>query len=252
MRYTSGRRHARPRPDHPVTPRPFIKICCIASADEADVAMAAGASALGLVSAMPSGPGVIDDALIASIATHVARQSPQVKTYLLTSRQSAAAIAQQHRACGTTTLQLVDDVPRDELLALRRLLPHVELVQVIHVVDEASVQAAISLSRATGPEGSGGRPLVDKLLLDSGNPNLAVKELGGTGRVHNWRLSRQIVEASPVPVLLAGGLNPQNVAQALQTVRPHGLDLCSSVRTDGQLDAGKLAVFMAQARSGQT
>jgi phosphoribosylanthranilate isomerase len=191
---------------------------------------------------------VIEDGLIAGIAAHVARQAPQVKTYLLTSRQSAAAIAEQHRVCGTTTLQLVDDVHHNELVALRRMLPHTELVQVIHVVDEASVQAAIAVARATGPEG---RPLVDKLLLDSGNPNLAVKELGGTGRVHNWQLSRRIVEASPAPVLLAGGLNPENVVQALQTVRPHGLDLCSSVRTSGQLDAGKLAAFMAQAGAVQ-
>lgn len=207
----------------------FVKVCCIASLDEARLAMSAGASALGLVSAMPSGPGPIPEELIADIAARVA---PPTETFLLTALTEAEAIAEQHRRCGTTALQLVDHVPETELVRLRRLVPGVRLVQVIHVQGEHSVEEA----RAAAP-------LVDTLLLDSGNPSLAVKELGGTGRVHDWSHSRRICETAGVPVLLAGGLHPGNARAAIEQVRPTGLDICSGLRTEGRLDPHKLSAF---------
>ena len=216
-------------------PAPIVKICCIASVEEALLALGAGARALGLVSAMPSGPGVIGDEAIAAIATAVRRHAPAADTFLLTARTRAEAIAEQHAAAGTTTLQLVDHVPHDELRRLRALRPQARLVQVIHVRDAAALEEA----RAAAPH-------VDALLLDSGNPALAVKELGGTGRTHDWALSRRIRDAvHPLPLFLAGGLHAGNVAAAIATVRPHGLDLCSKVRTEGRLDAGRLGAFMA-------
>ncbi|NBU89088.1 MAG: phosphoribosylanthranilate isomerase [Betaproteobacteria bacterium] len=214
---------------------PRIKICCISSVEEAQQAVLHGAAALGLVSQMPSGPGVIPDGLIAEIAQAV---PPPIATFLLTARQDADAIAEQHAVCGTSTLQLVDAVAPSELQRLRRKLPHVKLVQVIHVLDEASIDQAKSL------EG-----LVDALLLDSGNPTLQVKELGGTGRVHDWGVSRRVCAAVKFPVFLAGGLRATNVTQAIEQVRPFGLDLCSSVRTDGRLDVQKLELFMRAVRS---
>jgi phosphoribosylanthranilate isomerase len=217
-------------------PTTHVKICCISSPDEARLAAAAGAHALGLVSAMPSGPGVIDEALIGRIAAQV---PAEVQTFLLTSKLSALDIIAQHQRCRTTTLQLVDAVPPDELRRLRDALPGVRLVQVVHVLGPASVDEAVELA-----------PLVDAILLDSGNPNLAVKELGGTGRTHDWATSRQIVQAVPCPVYLAGGLNAGNVAQAIAQVRPFGLDLCSSVRRDGRLHEGLLRGFFAAVREG--
>jgi phosphoribosylanthranilate isomerase len=211
--------------------RPFVKICCIASIEEARIAVAAGASALGLVSAMPSGPGVIADELIAQIAASV---PPPIATFLLTSRQDADAIIEQHRFCRTTTLQLVDHVPHSELRKLRHALPGIGLVQVIHVTGEASVEEACAVAG-----------LVNALLLDSGNQKLAVKQLGGTGRTHDWRLSRRIRDDAGVPLFLAGGLNAGNVAAAVAAVAPHGLDLCSSVRSEGRLDAAKLRGFFS-------
>jgi phosphoribosylanthranilate isomerase len=210
-------------------PAVFVKVCCIASPGEAELAMAAGASALGLVSAMPSGPGPIAEEEIARIAAAVPRPT---ETFLLTALVDAEAIAEQQRSCGTTAVQLVDAVAQAELRRLRRLLPETRLVQVIHVTGPESVEEA----RAAAP-------LVDTLLLDSGNPWLAVKELGGTGRVHDWATSRRIVEAVDVPVLLAGGLNPGNAREALASVRPAGLDVCSGLRLNGRLDAGKLHDF---------
>ena len=212
-----------------------VKICCIASIEEARIAIDAGAAALGLVSAMPSGPGPIDEALIAEI---VAAVPPPTETFLLTSQQRAEAIVRQHRRCGTSVLQLVDAVADEDFKQLRAELPDIKLVQVIHVTGPASVDEALAAA-----------PLVDALLLDSGNPRLAIKQLGGTGRTHDWAHSRAIVDQSPVPVWLAGGLNAGNVGAAIDAVRPHGLDLCSSVRSDGRLDARKLAAFMAMVRS---
>ena len=208
-----------------------VKICCIASVEEARLAIDAGAAALGLVSAMPSGPGPIDEAQIAEIAAAV---PPPTETFLLTSQQRAEAIVRQHRHCGTSVLQLVDAVADEDLKHLRATLPEVKLVQVIHVTGTGSVDEALAVA-----------PLVDALLLDSGNPQLAVKQLGGTGRTHDWEHSRAIVDQSPVPVWLAGGLNVGNVGAAIEAVQPHGIDLCSSVRSHGRLDAMKLAAFMA-------
>lgn len=191
--------------------------------------MAHGACAVGLVSAMPSGPGPIDEALIAEIAAGV---PPGVATFLLTCLQDADAIVAQQRRCGTNTLQLVDALPSGEHDRLRRALPGVKLVQVVHVRDDAALDEAREVA-----------PLVDAILLDSGNPALAVKELGGTGRVHDWQVSRAIRDAVPVPVFLAGGLLAANVAEAVRTVRPWAVDVCSGVRTNDRLDLAKLSAF---------
>ena len=207
-----------------------VKICCISSPDEARMAIRYGASALGLVGPMPSGPGIISDEEIAAIAKLI---PPPIATFLLTSETDADAIVAHQRRVNTNTVQLVDALQSGEYAQIRAALPGIRLVQVIHVIDEKSVDEALQIA-----------PHVDALLLDSGNPNLAVKELGGTGRVHNWALSRQIREQSPVPIFLAGGLHPDNVRQAIDAVDPFGLDLCSGVRTNGKLDEAKLKAFM--------
>ncbi len=209
----------------------FLKVCCIADLAEARLAVSAGAAAIGLVSEMPSGPGVIPDELIAEIAARIPRPT---ETFLLTARRDADAIAEQHRRCRTTALQLVDQVPAAELRRLRMRLPGVRLVQVVHVDGEASVEEARGIAS-----------LVDTLLLDSGNPRLPVKQLGGTGRVHDWSYSRRIRELAGVPVLLAGGLHAGNAGAAIAAVAPAGLDVCNGLRTNGKLDAAKLAAFIA-------
>jgi phosphoribosylanthranilate isomerase len=213
--------------------KPFIKICCIASIEEAEMAVAHGASAIGLVARMPSGPGPIEDDLIQQIAKSV---PPPIATFLLTSETMADAIINHHQRTYTNTIQLVDELSERKYTLLKKELPAIKLVQVIHVIDESSVDEAIEIADH-----------VDALLLDSGNPKLQVKELGGTGRVHNWKLSRKIVEQAKVPVFLAGGLNASNVRQAIDEVHPFGLDLCSSVRTNGKLDPEKLRAFFEAA-----
>lgn len=213
--------------------KPRIKICCIGSVEEAKLAISYGASALGLVGNMPSGPGIIADELIADIA----RQAPPpVGTFLLTSETSSASIITHQQKVKTNTIQIVDALAEGKYDEIRKGLPGIKLVQVIHVIDESSVEEALQLENE-----------VDALLLDSGNPNLKIKILGGTGKTHDWALSRKIVEQSKLPVFLAGGLNAENVRQAIEQVQPYGLDLCSSVRTNGRLDEMKLEKFMQAA-----
>ena len=208
------------------TSQPKVKICCISSVQEATLAIQYGASAIGFVSAMPSGPGPISEELIAEI---IATVPDGIATFLLTCRQDDDSIITQQRKTQANTLQLVDVVPFEVYSALRKELAGITLVQVIHVIDEDSVEEAKSVS-----------PFVDMILLDSGNPKLAVKELGGTGRRHNWELSKKIVGSAGKPVFLAGGLNAGNVREAIDVVGPYGLDLCNGVRFNGQLDQTKL------------
>ncbi|MBX3728890.1 MAG: phosphoribosylanthranilate isomerase [Candidatus Sumerlaeia bacterium] len=209
-----------------------VKVCCISSPDEARLAIAAGASALGLVSAMPSGPGVIAEESIAEIAATI---PPGVTSVLLSGLRTADALAAQHRRCRTNAIQLVDAVSFEELARLREALPGIGLIQVIHVRGAEAIDEARMLADSG---------LVDALLLDSGNPTAAVAELGGTGRVHDWAISRRLVESVvPVPVYLAGGLTPDNVADAVRAVQPFGLDVCSGLRTLGKLDPAKVEAF---------
>lgn len=214
---------------------PRVKICCIASAAEAALAIAHGVAALGLVSAMPSGPGPVDEAVIATIIPTI---PPPIATILLTSAVTAVAIIDQQHRLRPTALQLVDHVEAALHRELRRALPGTSLVLVVHVEDEASVDYALSIA-----------PTADALLLDSGRLTTPVRELGGTGRTHDWSLSRRIRERCGIPVFLAGGLHAGNVAAAIAAVDPFGLDICTGVRTHGALDPVKLAAFMTAVRA---
>ena len=209
--------------------KPRVKICCIRSKSEARSAIQYGASALGLVGKMPSGPGIITDNLIFEIAQFV---PTPIDTFLLTSETNPDKIIKHQQRVKTNAIQIVDKLLSGTYADIRTALPNIKLVQVIHVIDEKSVAEAIKLSEA-----------VDYLLLDSGNPNAKIKKLGGTGRVHNWELSRAIREAIDIPLFLAGGLNHKNVQQAIEKVKPFGLDLCTGVRTKDKLDETKLEKF---------
>lgn len=210
--------------------RTRLKVCCIESVEEARMAIEAGADALGLVSAMPSGPGVIGEELIAEIATGV---PPPVATFLLTPLVEPAEIVAQWRRCRTSVIQLVSPLlaPAQVLAAVRRELPWVKLVPVVHVEGDGAIEEARVLVAAGA----------DALLLDSGRPSAGIPELGGTGRVHDWGVSRRVVEAvGAVPVFLAGGITAENVGEAIRAVRPYGVDVCSGVRSGGNMDGDKL------------
>lgn len=219
-----------------LTPR--VKICCIRSVAEARMAIECGASALGLVSAMPSGPGVISEDQIAEIAAAI---PPPIASFLLTSKLDVDAIVAQHERCRTNCIQLCDRLTSGSPRDLKKALPGIRVIQVIHVTGPESVAEAVAVASS-----------VDAILLDSGNPSLMVKELGGTGRCHDWSLSQQIREVVGVPIFLAGGLNAGNVAHAIEAVAPFGLDLCSGVRTNGKLDRERLVRFFEAVKLATT
>ncbi len=210
--------------------RTRIKVCCIANRSEADVAINAGADALGLVAEMPSGPGPISDDEIRAILPHI---PPPISAFLLTSRTQADAIAEHVKETGARTVQIVSHIDSEESRRLAELIPEVQRVQVIHVEDESVLELIPRYA-----------PYVHAFLLDSGRPNASVVTLGGTGETHDWEISKAFVDASPRPVILAGGLNPSNVQSAIAKVRPFAVDLCSGVRTNSKLDQNKLSRFV--------
>ncbi len=179
---------------------------------------------------MPSGPGPIDDDLIRTIVRTV---PPPVAAFLLTSRTDAKDIADHVRYCGVNTVQVVNYVEPTVHESLAKSIPHVRRVQVIHVEDESALELIHDYTS-----------FVHAFLLDSGRPSAAIAELGGTGRTHDWKISAEFVRRSPKPVFLAGGLKPNNVADAIRAVKPFGIDVCSGLRTNNALDAEKVAAFV--------
>lgn len=212
-----------------------IKICCISSHEEARLAIRHGADALGLVGRMPSGPGPIADELIASIVKTI---HPPIASFLLTSEQTATDIIAHVNRVHTNTVQIVDELAEGSYDEIRKALPHLKMVQVIHVTGEESIGQALQVHTH-----------VDAILLDSGNPKAAVKTLGGTGNTHNWDISRELVKEVKVPVFLAGGLHAGNVQEAVKRVSPYGVDICSGVRTNGKLDIQKLNAFISAVKT---
>lgn len=212
-----------------------IKICCIQTEGEALLAARAGADMIGLVGAMPSGPGPIPDSEIASISD---RMRERISTVLLTSETTPEGIVAHIARCNPDAVQLVDRVPAQVFAAIRAAFPALRIFQVIHMQTTADIETALDAARRA-----------DALLLDSGQPDAALRQLGGTGRVHDWALSAKVAARACCPVWLAGGLTPDNVAEAVRTVRPHGVDVCSRVRVDGQLQPALLDGFIRNARA---
>ncbi len=200
------------------------------SVADAQMAIKHGADAVGMVGEQPSGPGVIDDDLAREIASTI---PPGVESFLLTSRTSADAIADHAAYVGTSTIQIVQHIDVGEYPRLINKLPNVRRVQVIHVEDASALELIDVYA-----------PYVHAFLLDSGRPGAAVAEFGGTGRVHDWDISAEFVRRSPIPVYLAGGLKPDNIADAIARVAPFGVDLCSGVRDGRRLDEDLLAQFV--------
>jgi len=221
-----------------VIPPVQVKICCIRSPEEAEVALSFGAAALGLVSEMSAGPGELPEETIREIVDSV---PPSVGTFLLTAVTVADRLIEKAQICGVNTIQLWDPLAPVDYLRLRMELPGVSLVQAIHVVDDTAVQAAIAAARQ-----------VDALVLDSANPQVPYRWEPRSGKTHDWGISREIVDTVDRPVLLAGGPKPGNVEYAVRSVRPYGVDVCSGVRTGDVLDRRLVASFFEALRKVST
>jgi phosphoribosylanthranilate isomerase len=215
-----------------------VKVCCITNEEDLQQAVGLGADALGFVGPMPSGTGIVD---LATARRLIAAVPPPVASFLLTSATHPDSLVDEAARTGASVLQIVDRVPVAAYARLRQALPALRLVQVVHVEGEETLAEAAEAARH-----------VDAILLDSGSRAGPVALLGGTGRIHDWAVSRRIVETVGKPVILAGGLRPENVAEAIGVVRPYAVDVCTGLRSADRLDRGKLRSFMAAVARAST
>lgn len=138
-----------------------------------------------------------------------------------------------------THLQVVGDMSDNEMVKLKGMLPALQIVKRVGVRGPESIDDALLYDTCDG---------VDQLLLDSSAGAVA---RGGTGKTHDWSISRQIVEACSKPVWLAGGLRVANANEAIRAVRPYGLDVETGVQTaDGAKDYAAIKTFIELVRSG--
>lgn len=209
--------------------KPDVKVCCIKSAEEASMAIDYGAQALGLVGPMPSGPGILSLDTIRDISRTI---PTHINSFYLTSKTEFDAIAVEYEWVQTSHIQLTDYTSENTRLALRKNFPDLQIVQVVHVSENTWMDDIKSAENHT-----------DLLLLDSGMPKAKKKQLGGTGQTHDWAISRKIVQKTSLPVYLAGGIHAGNVQEAVHTVKPFGIDLCSGLRSRDKLDPSKLKAF---------
>ena len=197
-------------------------------------AIEAGVDAVGFVCAEPASIRTIKKIDAASIAATI---PPPINSFVLNSETTASEIAEVVRLVKAHTVQVVSDIGPNESEELARLIPSTHRVQVIHIQSKGDLQLIDRYA-----------PFVHAFLLNSGKSTGDGPISGGTGRVHDWSLSAQFVQQSPLPVFLAGGLSAENVGRAIRTVRPFGVDLCSGARSKGRLDPDKLTAFVQAVR----
>ena len=219
--------------------RTRVKICDVASPAEVRAAAHAGADAVGVLGPMPPGE---DAKTAAPIETDAARASfgatpPGVQAWLVTSETHANGILQHLHWVNAAVVQIARPIDPGEHALVRGAAPWVKIVQVVRMQDEAALELAKGYARTA-----------DAILLDSGRPDATIADLDAAPRVHDWAPCRQIVSMVDKPVYLAGGLNEANVGDAIEAVRPFGVDLSGGVRTMGKLDARKLSAFFAAVR----
>ena len=216
-----------------------VKLCGIRSRADLALALSAGADAVGFI--VGARHRTEDELSPSAAATLVAALPPMVSSVMVTHLQQAApilALAQQVRA---TCLQLQDAIALEELNAIRSALPGVKLIKAVHVSGDREERSHHeTLTQAMALE-----PLVDALLLDSRTAD----RIGGTGLPHNWSISRRIVEQIGKPVILAGGLRPENLQAALDAVQPAAVDVNSGIDdAAGAKDPARAAAFVQISR----
>jgi phosphoribosylanthranilate isomerase len=208
-----------------------VKICGIRSVAEARLAERLGADAVGvLVGQMHASADFIEPAEAGRIARSV---PPFVSTVLVTHVEEVQELVRLAETVACQVVQLHSDLGPVALGELRRRLAPRKIIGKVSVEDDTAVARAREIA-----------PFVDAIVLDS--RDRATGRVGGTGHVHDWSLSARIVAASSVPIILAGGLTPENVAEAIRVVRPWGVDVNSGVKAaDGRKDEERVRRFIA-------
>lgn len=243
---------------------PRIQIAGIKNVAEADMVIRNGADGIGLLQMLEYERGdAISKDRAAEIVKHVkATQGSKVATVMITHSTDVDAIVQWAKDIGVSTLQIHndsdDEMPLADLQRVRQALPGIGIIKSFHVpkteVDAGKMQKIISHARALAP-------YVDALILDTKAieriGGVDTKTLGGTGIAHNWDISEAIIAAvhdetqGKTKVIMAGGLNPQNVAESISKVKPDAVDVNSGVQVDGpsvDKDPAKVRMFCSEAR----
>jgi phosphoribosylanthranilate isomerase len=213
-----------------------VKICGVTSADDARLAAVCGADAVGVLVGQrhPSTDFVSSNEAAAILAA----LPPFVTAALVTHEYDPAAVADAIAVVRPNVVQIHSEMPPTDCAELRNRFGGIRIIKSYHV---------------TGPEAVDyGRRYVDAVdgfVLDSLNP--ATGQVGGTGLTHDWNFSAAIVRRYRLPVMLAGGLTPANVAAAVAVVRPFGVDVNSGVKgaIGGRKDPGKMREFIVRAKS---
>lgn len=207
---------------------PFIKVCGIQTLEDAVLCIDAGANTLGFLVGLTH---LAEDKVSAEQAgSIIAAVKNKVRTVMVTHLTDPDEVTEIAKKIGVSTVQIHDDMPVDAIRILRKTLPGFTLIKAVHVIGDDALQKAKLFEDC-----------VDFILLDSRTKD----RLGGTGMTHDWNISRQIASQSKLPVILAGGLNPDNIDAAIASVRPAGIDANSGLENrEGRKDFQKVAAFV--------
>jgi phosphoribosylanthranilate isomerase len=205
------------------------KICGIRDAGARDVAVAAGADAVGFVVEISRSKRSIDRGEARGLIQGL---PPFVSSVIVVEPQSAAEAANLALDTGADVIQINDSLSFEDMATLKNMVP-ARLVATVPA-SPGGLNHARQMTR-----------VADALLIDSFEGG----KLGGTGTVHDWNLSSDLVRNVDVPLILAGGLDPENVAEAIEKVRPYAVDVSSGVETDGAKDPEKIKAFLKEVKS---
>ncbi|OGG73833.1 hypothetical protein A3A40_00270 [Candidatus Kaiserbacteria bacterium RIFCSPLOWO2_01_FULL_54_20] len=210
-----------------------VKICGIKNIEDARAAYEAGADELGFHVALDGGRSP----LTPESAAEMIRMLPGgVSSVVVTSATQPAQLIEIAGKTGARILQLYGDVTVETMREIKQAVPYMELWKVLNVSYESSIAKAKEYKGAA-----------DAIALDTLNKETGAR--GGSGKTHDWNISKKIVESVSIPVVLAGGLTPENVAEAIATVSPAGVDVNSGVSNpDGSKDIEKVRAFIKVAK----
>ncbi|MDE1169834.1 MAG: phosphoribosylanthranilate isomerase [Verrucomicrobium sp.] len=212
-----------------------VKICGIKRLEDAFSAIRWGADSIGfLVGQRHTSTDFISAAEAAEI---IRRLPPFISKVMVTHFSRAEEILPLVDEACVDTLQLHGQIPPAELQIIRDKRPHLRILKSLHIIDEASVESGVPYYK-----------FVDGFVVDSLNAETG--QIGGTGMVHDWSISRRVVSRYPIPVILAGGLTPENVQEAIHAVKPFAVDANSGLKdAAGFKDHAKIHAFIDNAKS---
>lgn len=216
--------------------KPVIQVAGVLNAQEALIAASAGATHLGFPFGLDYHP---EDTTREEAASIISRLPQNIRPVLITYFDGAIEIESLMRLLGCETVQLHGPVEIHEIQKLRKLFPGIGIWKSLVIQPEKSSVAIREMEDF--------QAYVDAFITDTYDSETGAS--GATGRVHDWQVSRAIVEKSRKPVILAGGLNPGNVAAAVRAVRPAGVDAHTGLENEfGEKDRQLVKAFVENAR----